>query len=82
MTKEDQQDRIHEAAEQFASVIEQVTGLNTRVGVFYNYLDDKEHVWISGSAGNMNSLERIGTLGHLGQMEKDKMKLPEENDQS
>ena len=74
MNKEQQRDSIHEAAEKLAEVIEQVTGKNTRVGVFYAYLDDEDGFWLSGSAGNMNWLERCGAIDHL----KDLLKKGEE----
>lgn len=65
MSKEKQRDDIWVAADQFATAIKSLVGADTRVGVFYCYLDAETHEWVSGDAGNANRLERIGMLTFL-----------------
>jgi hypothetical protein len=66
---EEQRDRIQDAADEFAQAIQKISGDKSRVGVFYNYLDNGE--WVSGDAGNMNWMERIGTLEFLINLQKE-----------
>ena len=70
MDKEQQRDLIHDGAEKFAKIIEQTVGENTRVGIFYTYLDGEKNEWVSGDAGNMNWLERCGAAQYIADLEK------------
>ena len=67
MTKEEQRGFIHEAAVGFGDAIAQTVGEETRVVVFYCYLDPIKDIWVSGAAGNGNRMERLGTLRHIEQ---------------
>ena len=70
MSKNAQRDQIHDAAEKFADVIAQVTSKDTRVGIFYCYLDKECEEWVSGDAGNMNWIERVGAINYLKKCEE------------
>ena len=66
--KDMQRDNIYTASEGLAKAIKKTVGSESRVGIFYIYLDKDE--WVSGDAGNMNWIERVGAINYLKKLEE------------
>lgn len=68
--KDKQRDLILDTAEKLTKAIEDTVGKGTKVGIFYIYLEPDTKLWISGDAGNMNWMERRGSLDFLTQISR------------
>jgi len=74
MNKEEVRDKIHNAGEDYAKAIKQIIGEDSRVGIFYTYLDNDEGEWMSGECGNMNMVERYGAMNYIQRLQEERFR--------